>query len=210
MTTPCLRDALKLAVAQAVPGAQIVEADTVHCCSRRSTPIPTPELLLLDLNMPGAQGFNALVQARANFPTVAHRDVISAREDRRIMQRALGTRAAAFVPKSASIDVIVDGDARPCWVATPGCPRRLTTRQRSDATGSAGDRRDRATRHFDAATVSRAVDAVVRFVEQADRGGAGRVEATVKAHVSAVMQKLGVSNRTQAVLLAQRLSLDQT
>jgi hypothetical protein len=34
-------------------------------------------------------------------------------------------------------------------------------------------------------------------------------EATVKAHVSAVMQKLGVSNRTQAVLLAQRLSLDQ-
>ena len=116
---PLFRDALKLAVLQAVPGAQIIEADSVHSLFAALDTHPDPELLLLDLNMPGAQGFNALVQARAHFPTVPI-VVISAREDRRIMHRALGHGAAAFVPKSASID-----SSSPryelCSAATRGC-----------------------------------------------------------------------------------------
>src|SRR5688500_4203868 len=103
---PLFRDALKIAVAQAVPGAQINEADSVHSLFAALEIHPDPELLLLDLNMPGAQGFNALVQARAHFPAVPI-VVISAREYRHIMHRALGHGAAAFVPKSASIDLIV-------------------------------------------------------------------------------------------------------
>ena len=167
---PLFRDALKLAVAQAVPGAQIVEADSVHTLFAALDAHPDPELLLLDLNMPGAHGFNALVQARANFPTVPI-VVISAREDRRIMQRALGHGAAAFVPKSASIDLIVTalravlgGDT---WSGIGD------GRQRVCSPGSTGSRRNDALGNFDAATVSRAVDVVHGIVEQADRRRAG-------------------------------------
>ena len=102
---PLFRDALKLAVAQAVPGAHIIEADSVHSLFAALETNPDPELLLLDLNMPGAQGFNALVQARAHFPAVPI-VVISAREDRHIMHRALGHGAAAFVPADRTTELL--------------------------------------------------------------------------------------------------------
>ncbi|MDY6944744.1 MAG: response regulator transcription factor [Pseudomonadota bacterium] len=203
---PLFRDALKLAVAQAVPGAQIVEADSVHTLFAALDAHPDPELLLLDLNMPGAQGFNALVQARANFPTVPI-VVISAREDRRIMQRALGHGAAAFVPKSASIDLIVTalravlgGDT---WLpaSASGGETAQLDQQEVDATtrlATLTPQQFRVLSMLSAGLLNKQIAAELAVSE-----------ATVKAHVSAVMQKLGVSNRTQAVLLAQKLSLDQ-
>jgi DNA-binding NarL/FixJ family response regulator len=204
---PLFRDALKLAVARAVPGAQIVEADTVHSLFAALDAHPDPELLLLDLNMPGAQGFNALVQARANFPTVPI-VVISAREDRRIMQRALGHGAAAFVPKSASIDIIVEallavlgGDTwLPASEMTGVDPTPLD-QQEVDATARLATLTPQQFRVLSMLSSGLLNKQIAAELEVS--------EATVKAHMSAVMQKLGVSNRTQAVLLAQRLSLDQ-
>ena len=204
---PLFRDALKLAVARAVPGAQIVEADTVHSLFAALDAHPDPELLLLDLNMPGAHGFNALVQARANFPTIPI-VVISAREDRRIMQRAIGHGAAAFVPKSASIDLIVaalrtvlGGDTwLPASASTGGDPAPLD-QQEVDATtrlATLTPQQFRVLSMLSAGLLNKQIAAELDVSE-----------ATVKAHVSALMQKLGVNNRTQAVLLAQRLSLDQ-
>jgi DNA-binding NarL/FixJ family response regulator len=203
---PLFRDALKLAVAQAVPGAQIVEADSVHTLFAALDAHPDPELLLLDLNMPGAHGFNALVQARANFPTVPI-VVISAREDRRIMHRALGHGAAAFVPKSASIDLIVaalrtvlGGDT---WLppSAGGSEAAPLDEQEADATARLATltpQQFRVLSMLSAGLLNKQIAAELQVSE-----------ATVKAHVSALMQKLGVSNRTQAVLLAQRLALDQ-
>ncbi len=205
---PLFRDALKLAVAQAVPGAQIVEADSVHSLFAALDAHPDPELLLLDLNMPGAQGFNALVQARANFPTVPI-VVISAREDRRIMQRALGHGAAAFIPKSASIDLIVSalravlgGDTwLPESARITGSELASLDQQELDATARLATltpQQFRVLSMLSSGLLNKQIAAELDVSE-----------ATVKAHVSAVMQKLGVSNRTQAVLLAQRLALDQ-
>lgn len=204
---PLFRDALKLAVAQAVPGAQIIEADTVHSLFAALDAHPDPELLLLDLNMPGAQGFTALVQARANFPTVPI-VVISAREDRRIMQRAIGHGAAAFVPKSASIDLIVaalravlGGDT---WLpaSASGSDPTPLDQQEMDATARLATLTPQQFRVLSMLSSGLLNKQIAAELEVS--------EATVKAHVSAVMQKLGVSNRTQAVLLAQRLSLDQS
>ncbi|MBL8270554.1 response regulator transcription factor [Steroidobacter sp.] len=204
---PLFRDALKLAVAQAVPGAPMVEADTVHSLFAALDAHPDPELLLLDLNMPGAQGFNALVQARANFPTVPI-VVISAREDRRIMQRALGHGAAAFIPKSSSIDLIVAalravlaGDTWLPASATHGADPSPLDQQEMDATtrlATLTPQQFRVLAMLSAGLLNKQIAAELNVSE-----------ATVKAHVTAVMQKLGVTNRTQAVLLAQRLSLDQ-
>jgi DNA-binding NarL/FixJ family response regulator len=202
---PLFRDALKLAVAQAVPGAQIIEADSVHSLFTALESHPDPELLLLDLNMPGAQGFNALVQARSHFPAVPI-VVISAREDRHIMHRALGHGAAAFVPKSASIDLIVaalrevlSGDT---WLppsASQDNPASLDAGEAEATSRLAAltPQQFRVLSMLSAGLLNKQIAAEL-----------GVSEATVKAHVSAVMQKLGVSNRTQAVLLAQKLALD--
>src|SRR5688572_12321761 len=85
---PLFREALKVAVSHALLGAQIVEADSVDSLFAALEAHSQLELLLLDLSMPGAQGFSALVQARAHYPTVPV-IVISAREDRDIIQRTL-------------------------------------------------------------------------------------------------------------------------
>ena len=202
---PLFRDALKLAVTQAVPGAQIIEADSVHSLFTALESHPDPELLLLDLNMPGAQGFNALVQARSHFPAVPI-VVISAREDRHIMHRALGHGAAAFVPKSASIDLIVaalravlSGDT---WLppsASQDNPASLDAGEAEATSRLAAltPQQFRVLSMLSAGLLNKQIAAEL-----------GVSEATVKAHVSAVMQKLGVTNRTQAVLLAQKLALD--
>ena len=206
---PLFRDALKLAVAQAVPGAHIIEADSVHSLFAALESNPDPELLLLDLNMPGAHGFNALVQARAHFPAVPI-VVISAREDRHIVHRALGHGAAAFVPKSASIDLIV-GALRAVLSGDTWLPPSAA--QDSPVASLALDEGEaEATSRLAALTPQQ-----FRVLSMLSAGllnkqiaaELGVSEATVKAHVSAVMQKLGVSNRTQAVLLAQKLALDR-
>lgn len=202
---PLFRDALKLAVAQAVPGAHIIEADSVHSLFAALESHPDPELLLLDLNMPGAHGFNALVQARAHFPAVPI-VVISAREDRHIMHRSLGHGAAAFVPKSASIDLIVgalravlSGDT---WLPPSAAQDNPAALDASEAEATARlatltPQQFRVLSMLSAGLLNKQIAAELSVSE-----------ATVKAHVSAVMQKLGVSNRTQAVLLAQKLALD--
>lgn len=205
---PLFRDALKLAVAQAVPGAQIIEADSVHSLFAALETHPDPELLLLDLNMPGAQGFNALVQARAHFPAVPI-VVISAREDRHIMHRSLGHGAAAFVPKSASIDLIVgalravlSGDS---WLPPSVAHDSLAASLSLDQGEAEATSRLAALTPQQFRVLSMLSSGLLNKQIAAELGVS---EATVKAHVSAVMQKLGVSNRTQAVLLAQKLALD--
>jgi len=204
---PLFRDALKLAVTQAIPGTHIIEADSVDSLFVALESNPDLELLLLDLNMPGAQGFNALVQARAHFPAVPI-VVISAREDRHIMHRALGHGAAAFVPKSASIDLIIaalravlSGDT---WLP-PSVPHESASLSLNHAEAEATSRLATLTpQQFRVLSMLSA-----GLLNKQIAGELAVSEATVKAHVSAVMQKLGVGNRTQAVLLAQKLSLDQ-
>jgi DNA-binding NarL/FixJ family response regulator len=124
------------------------------------------------------------------------------------MQRALGHGAAAFVPKSASIDLIVaalravlGGDTWLPASATAGGEAAPLDQQEVDATSRLATltpQQFRVLSMLSSGLLNKQIAAELDVSE-----------ATVKAHVSAVMQKLGVSNRTQAVLLAQRLSLDQ-
>ncbi|HEY5758814.1 MAG TPA: response regulator transcription factor, partial [Steroidobacter sp.] len=119
-----------------------------------------------------------------------------------------GHGAAAFVPKSASIDVIVEalhavlgGDTWLPASATTGSDPTPLDQQEMDATARLATltpQQFRVLSMLSSGLLNKQIAAELDVSE-----------ATVKAHMSAVMQKLGVSNRTQAVLLAQRLSLDQ-
>ena len=104
---PLFREALKLAISQAFTGARTLEADTVDSLLGSLHAHPDIDLLLLDLGMPGAHGFSALVQTRAHYPSVPV-VVISGREDQDIAQRTLVHGASAFIAKSASVPTIID------------------------------------------------------------------------------------------------------
>jgi DNA-binding NarL/FixJ family response regulator len=210
---PLFREALKLAVSQALLGAQIVEADSVDSLFAALEAHGQLELLLLDLGMPGAQGFSALVQARAHYPTVPV-IVISAREDRDIVARTLAHGAAGFVPKSSPIAAIAEA-LRVVLQGGVWMPARIggsVARERSTSEALDTAEADAAARLGLLTPQQFRVLAMVSagLINKQIGTELGVSEATVKAHMTAIMQKLRVTNRTQAVLLAQRLALDHT
>ncbi|MEP6907524.1 MAG: response regulator transcription factor [Pseudoxanthomonas sp.] len=200
---PLFRKALRGAVQRVMPGVTLHEADSVDALYALVDAHPHADLLLMDLNMPGAQGFNALVHLRALHPQLPV-VVVSAREEPTVMRRALDHGALGFIPKSAASDTIgeaialvLEGErwAPPEAHAAPGIGR--------DEYEVAQRLRDLTPQQFRVLQML----GVGRLNKQIAYD-LGVSEATIKAHVTAILRKLGVTNRTQAVLMAGRLSVD--
>lgn len=200
---PLFREALRGAVLRCLPDAVLREADSVAAVLALVEEEPDADLLLLDLTMPGAQGFSALVHLRAYCPQLPVM-VVSAREDPVTMRRALDHGAVGFLPKSAdsatlseAIDTVLAGDR---WVPPAAASAPAAEAAEHDA---AQRLRDLTPQQF-------------RVLQMLGEGllnkqiayELGVSEATVKAHMTAVLRKLGANNRTQAVLIAGRLSLE--
>lgn len=200
---PLFRDALRRAVLQAIPDARLGEAEHVAALMEKIAECPDADLLLLDLNMPGAHGFSALAHVRSTFPTLPV-VVVSAREEPAIMRRAIGHGAAGFIPKSADIQTIgvalravLEGDT---WLP-PGAGQ--------------GGRLDPEEEQL-AQRIAELTPQQYRVLSMVCNGLLNKQiawelevsEATVKAHMTAILRKLGAHSRTQAVLLAGRLTLD--
>jgi DNA-binding NarL/FixJ family response regulator len=200
---PLFREALRGAVARELPQARLREADNVDALYRLVDAEPDADLLLLDLNMPGAQGFSALVHLRALHPQLPI-VVVSAREEPVVMRRALDHGAVGFIPKSAdaralgeAIAAVLAGDR---WAPASALGAPAATPDEHDA---AQRLRELTPQQF-------------RVLQMLGSGllnkqiayDLGVSEATIKAHVTAILRKLGASNRTQAVLIAGRLALD--
>jgi DNA-binding NarL/FixJ family response regulator len=201
---PLFRDALRRAVAQILPDAVLVEADDVPGLVDQAQAHPRAELLLLDLNMPGAHGFSALAHLRASFPALPV-IVVSAREEPSLMQRAIAHGAAGFVPKSSdlatigtAIHAVLDGDT---WLP-PGVAAESAV---LDPEEEALARR-----------IAELTPQQYRVLGMVCNGllnkqiayELGVSEATIKAHMTAILRKLGAHSRTQVALLAGRLNLD--
>lgn len=200
---PLFRDALRRAVARALPDAGIVEADSVAVLLEMVEAHPDADLLLLDLNMPGAQGFSALVHLRGQFPQVPV-VVISAREEASIMRQAIEYGASGFIPKSANLETItqalqevLDGQV---WL-----PPALATASVPTATDA-----DLAARIASLTPQQFRVLCMLGegLLNKQIAWELGVSEATVKAHMTAIMRKLGASNRTQVLVMTSRLALE--
>ena len=200
---PLFREALRGAVQRVLPGVKLHEADSVDALYALVEAHADADLLLMDLNMPGAHGFNALVHLRALHPQLPV-VVVSAREEPGVMRRALDHGAAGFIPKSASSDTI--GEA--IGLVLEG--ERWAPLEALAAPGIGRDEQEVAQR------LRELTPQQFRVLQML---GVGRLnkqiaydlgvsEATIKAHVTAILRKLGVTNRTQAVLMAGRLSVD--
>ncbi|HSC76693.1 MAG TPA: response regulator transcription factor, partial [Pseudomonadales bacterium] len=102
---PLFRNALCQAVKQVVPGADIMECDSIASLEALLATQSDADLILLDLRMPGANGFSGLVLIRRQHPDIPV-VVISASDDHMIMQRAIEYGASGFIPKASDLSQI--------------------------------------------------------------------------------------------------------
>ncbi len=197
---PLFRGALKQTLERIFGELSIAEAGTFGEVVATIERDPGIDLVLLDLKMPGTQGFSGLVYLRAQFPQIPV-VVVSARDEPGVIRRAIGLGASGFVPKSAdsnemglALRAVLGGDV---WV-----PDGLDL----DAGGD-GETDELAQR------LASLTPQQVRVLMMLREGLLNKQiayqlsvsEATVKAHVSAILQKLGVDSRTQAVIAASRI-----
>ena len=203
---PLFRDALTTALKRGFPNDQIFTSDSIEATRTLIENEGEPDLLLLDLNMPGSEGFFGLIHLRENFAAVPI-VVISAMEDPVVIQRALAYGASGFIPKScpaeqiiAGIKTVIEGD---CWV--PDSLRleleRLPDEEKdfSDRVATLTDQQFKVLMHLTEGRLNKQIAYDL-----------GISEATVKAHITAIFRKLGVQNRTQAVIAAAKLKLPET
>ncbi len=159
---------------------------------------PDLDLVLLDLNMPGKDGFIILDIFAKTYPAMPV-VIISASSQRSDIQRALDSGAVGYIPKDTTsavmlnaLHLVLSGD-----IYVPSDMRLKSQRYQSD---------DR---------VPALTPRQLQVLKQIAQGNSNKViaselelsEATVKMHVTSIMKSLGVSNRTQAAMAAEKLRL---
>jgi DNA-binding NarL/FixJ family response regulator len=201
---PLFREAMIQAVRNCVDDAGIVEAESLETLQQAVEANPEADLLLLDLNMPGVNGFSALAWIRSAFatlPTV----IVSATDEPAIIRRAIRHGASGFIPKSSpiariesAITAVLEGEV---WL-----PEGVGL----DGGELGGEEADIA------AALAALTPHQFRVLLMLAEGLMNKQiayelsvsEATIKAHVTAILRKLKVTNRTQAVLAMQKLTID--
>lgn len=198
---PLFRAALHEVVARVLPDSLIIEAESIAMLDAAMKAHPDADLVLLDLHMPGARGFSALVDIRARHPSVPVA-LISATEDGSTVRSALDFGASGFIPKTASTETI--GSMLKALLRG-----ELAIPQDSVDLAGADDLQERSPER----SISQLTPHQMRVLLLLGEAHSNKViaqeldvsEATVKAHVTVILRKLGFERRTQAALLAQRL-----
>ena len=192
---PMVREALASALGQAFDGSSVATAATLAQTQALLEEQPETDALLLDLDMPGMAGMTGLALLRSSHPTIPIIVVSAARDDTTI-RRAYEFGASAYIDKSASLPeiaatvrAVLEGEVFAPPPAESGDP--IAKR---------------------AALLTPQQWRVLALMVQGDQNkqiayklGVG--EATVKAHVTVILRKLGVRSRTQAVIEARRLEI---
>ena len=198
---PLFRSAMQQALTLGLgPEVRLVEAASIAeleaCLGQKSD----WDLVLLDLNMPGAYGFSGLVLLRGQYPQVPV-VMVSAQEDAAVVARAREFGASGFITKSSTLEVIqqavkgvLDGDA--WWPPQVQEGADVSAEAKSASAGLAS----LTPQQFRVLTM--VCDGLLNKQIAYELSVS---EATVKAHVTAIFRKLGVRTRTQAALLLQHL-----
>ncbi len=201
---PLFRAALQQVISENFPGAEIGTAASVPELQRLVDSRGQPDLLLLDLHIPGALGFSALswfIGQHPDTPVI----MISANSHPETVRRAIDHGAAAFLSKSAEVDLMSE------------CLERVMTGERGIHPGLEVARAGASLQSLDVA------EALATLTPQQFRVASMLVEgllnkqiawelevkeATIKAHMTEIFRKLGVHSRTQAVLALGSLAVD--
>ena len=198
---PLFRDALRQAVASVVAAARIDEAGSFEELIALLDQDSDVDLVLLDLSMPGISGFSGLIYLRAQFPAIPV-VIVSASDDGGTIRQSLDFGASGFIPKRFGVDTLHDAITKvlggDVWVPAD-----------TDLSSATDPELTRLRDRLVTLTPQQ-----VRVLMMLSEGllnkqiayELGVSEATIKAHVSAILQKLGVESRTQAVIAASKIA----
>jgi DNA-binding NarL/FixJ family response regulator len=197
---PLFRGALRQAIGGMDGAPEIIEAADFESARQSAADHPDADLMLLDLNMPGVSGLSGLMSLRAEFQNLPIA-VISASDDPTTIRRSLELGASGFISKSCGIDEIrqailamrggdlwtpdfYDGSREHDPEIADLIQRLKTlTPQQTRVLGMIGE----------------------GLLNKQIAHELGVSEATVKAHVSAILLKLNVDSRTQAVIQMSKI-----
>jgi len=204
---PLIQDAASNVLRCIDPGIDIdVASDCEHGfeIASRGT---EPDLVLLDLNLPGLSGIAALKTWRMRFPGIPV-IVLSAATDQQTVIAALRAGAAGFIPKLSSNEVMLNA-IRLVQAGGKYLPSEVLSR--SKGAGSSSRPRPETLSLETLGLTARQIDVLRLIAEGASNKlicrELGLAERTVKAHITAVFRALKVSSRTQAVIAASRFEL---
>jgi DNA-binding NarL/FixJ family response regulator len=197
---PLILGALRHAVSGAIAGVEIHEAHDFESLAAALVAHPDMDLVLLDLSMPGVRGFSGLMYLRAQYPAVPV-VVVSGNDDPAVIRLCMDFGASGFIPKTLDTEGMRNAIAAVLkgGVWTP-----------PDVDLDAGTDAETTALLARLATLT---PQQVRVLMMLSEGLLNKQiayelsvsEATVKAHVSAILQKLGVESRTQAVIAASKI-----
>jgi DNA-binding NarL/FixJ family response regulator len=201
---PLFRGAMREAVNGLFDHIEVVEAGTFEEVVARLEGGDELDLILLDLQMPGVRGFSGLMYLRAQYPSLPVA-VVSANDDPAVIRRCMAFGAAGFLPKTLGIEALRGAIAR-VLAGEMWTPPDVDLAGELDA-GSAAVIQRLATLTPQQVRVLMMLSTGLLNKQIAYELGVS--EATVKAHVSAILQKLEVESRTQAVIAAGKIETGQ-
>lgn len=201
---PLFRGALKQALSGLDNVSIILEAGDFEAAKSLVKDHDDLDLVLLDLSMPGVSGLSGLISLRGIHPS-APMVVVSAHDDPQTIRRALDLGASGFISKSASmediraaISAVLAGDV--------AVPAGIDLGVEHDAEISAIIRRMQSLTPQQTRVLSMLAEGLLNKQIAYELGVS---EATIKAHVSAILQKLDVDSRTQAVIMLNKMGAEQ-
>jgi DNA-binding NarL/FixJ family response regulator len=201
---PLFRNAILEVIKQHYPNAVVNTSCNLDGTIRDLEHNPDTDLLLLDIHMPGSQDLFGLIMVREKFPAIPV-VIISATDKYSTINRAIGHGACGYIPKSCgpqdiyqAIDSILNGNR---WV-----PEEVRNNLRPIDT----EEKELAAK---VATLTPQQYRVLCYLREGWLNKQigyemGLTEATIKAHITAIFRKLGITNRTQTVISLNKLSLD--
>ena len=178
----------------------VLEASNCDCAMQHVEANPDLDLVLLDLNMPGEDGFKGLHSFSTLYPTIPV-VIVSASNRRRDIQRALDTGAMGFIPKESTSSVMLNA-LQLVLAGSIYLPPSM---------GQQSNQYSKPTND----TVQTLTPRQLQVLSMVVQGHSNKViaaqldiaETTIKMHVTAILKSLGVSNRTQAAMEAEKLGL---
>src|SRR3979411_1634233 len=194
------RGVLREAVSGLFTRADIAEAGTLEEVSAILDRAADVDLILLDLTMPGVRGLSGLMYLRAQYPSVPV-VIVSANDEPAVIRRCMDFGASGFIPKTLGVEAMRDAIA---GVLKGGVwtPPDVDLNAAADAETTALLARPTPPTPHQGRVLMMLSEGLLNKQIAYELGVS---EATVKAHVSAILQKLGVESRTQAVIVASKI-----
>ena len=201
---PLFREALKGALKGSFPDAEVFESEDFDSTLAALEQQEELDLLLLDLHMPGSGDLYGLIRIREDHPDLPIA-VVSGTEDLTVVSKIMSQGALGFIPKSAgsaqiaeAVESILDGDT---WLPSNMAEQVEQANEEDMAmaqqVASLTPQQYKVLRYLHEGLLNKQIAYELNISD-----------ATVKAHITAIFRKLGVYNRTQAVLIASKLQLE--